>query len=66
MRTGGAQGHYLKPLVEALEQAGYALHRRSSSHFIFAAPDRPHVTVPQKLDSVNTAKRIAKVAGVNL
>jgi len=66
MKTGGSRGHYIHSLVLALERAGYSLVRRSSSHFIYVAPDRPHITVPQKLDSVNTAKKIAKAAGVTL
>jgi predicted RNA binding protein YcfA (HicA-like mRNA interferase family) len=66
VKTGGGRGHYLSPLVEALEQAGYSIARRSSSHFIFKAPERPCVTVPQKLDSVHVAKKIAKAAGVAL
>jgi|HubBroStandDraft_2_1064218.scaffolds.fasta_scaffold4418121_1 predicted RNA binding protein YcfA (HicA-like mRNA interferase family) len=66
MRTGGGKGQYLTPLVEALEHAGYSLARRSSSHFIFKGPERPCITVPQKLDSVHVAKKIAKVAGVAL
>jgi len=65
MKTGGARGQHIKPLIEALELAGYSLLRRSSSHFIFKAPDRPHVTVPEKLDCIHTAKRIAKAAGIS-
>lgn len=66
MKTGGAKGHYIKPLIFALERAGYDLARRSSSHFIYKAPDRPCGTVPQSLDSIKVAKKIAKVAGVSL
>jgi len=66
LKTGGARGHFIKPVVEALESAGYVLARRSTSHFIFKAPDRPCITVPQILDSVNVAKKIAKAAGITL
>lgn len=66
MKTGGSRGHYIKSVVDALEQVGYTLSRRSSSHFIFKCPDRPCITVPQKLDSVHVAKKIAKAAGVHL
>ena len=66
MKTGGSRGHFIKPVVAALEQAGYVLARRSTSHFIFKAPDRPNITVPQILDSINVAKKIAKAAGVTL
>lgn len=66
MKTGGAKGQYIHQIVNALERAGYELSRRSSSHFIYKAPERPCVTVPQKLDSIKVAKKIAKVAGVSL
>jgi predicted RNA binding protein YcfA (HicA-like mRNA interferase family) len=66
MKTGGARGLYIHRLVSAIEQVGYSLARRSSSHFIFRAPNRPNITIPQKLDCVHTAKKIAKVAGVSL
>lgn len=66
MKTGGASGHYINSLVSALELAGYSLVRRSSSHFIYKAPEHPCVTVPQKLDSIHIAKKIAKAAGVTL
>ena len=66
LKTGGGKGHYLNSIVLALERAGYSLARRSSSHFIYKAPERPCITVPQKLDSVKVAKKIAKAAGVVL
>jgi predicted RNA binding protein YcfA (HicA-like mRNA interferase family) len=66
MKTGGAKGHFINSVVLALERAGYSLARRSSSHFIYKAPERPCITVPQKLDSVKVAKKIARAAGVSL
>jgi predicted RNA binding protein YcfA (HicA-like mRNA interferase family) len=66
MRTGGAKGSHIHSLVEALEEAGYSLARRSSSHYIFKAPDRPSVTIPEKLDDRHLARKIAKAAGVAL
>lgn len=59
---------FFRPLIEAMEKAGFELLRRnpSGSHFIMTAPNRPHVTVPRKLGNHRLARRIAKVAGVAL
>ena len=68
-------GSYHKPLMEALKEAGFILKRRAvSSHYVMQRPltdqlDRPPVPpiiVPNKLDFLKLAKRIAKAAGVEL
>lgn len=66
MKTGGGKGFWFKPLTQALIDAGYELARRSNSHLHYKAPQRQPVTVPCKLDDVKIAKRLAKIAGVEL
>jgi predicted RNA binding protein YcfA (HicA-like mRNA interferase family) len=66
MKKGGARGAYIKPLMKALKAAGYEFARRNNSHFHYKAPGRPRITVPEKLDDIHIAKRIAKIAGVEL
>jgi hypothetical protein len=66
VKTGGARGSLIKPLVEALESAGFELSRRSTSHFIFKAAGKQPLTIPQLLDDPRLARRLAKLAGVSL
>jgi hypothetical protein len=67
MKCGGAKGSLIRPLIEALEAAGYQLvDRPRGQHFKMWAPEKPPVFVPAKLDDRKLAKRIAKIAGVQL
>lgn len=67
-------GSYHKPLMEALKEAGFILKRRAvSSHYVMQRPLTDQLTgrqspiiVPNKLNSLKLAKRIAKAAGVEL
>lgn len=66
MKHGGAGGAHIKRVIKALEGAGYELSCRNNSRLHYKAPNRPHITIPKKLDDINTARHLARLAGVTL
>ena len=60
------KGNFFKPVIKALTDAGYEIAGNNASHFKLAAPGRPPIIVPAKLDDKRLAHRITRNAGVTL
>lgn len=63
-----SKGHWYRPLVQAMKDAGCEFVRRNHAHEVWRStyPDRPLIVINPKLNNGKLAHRLAKQAGADL